>query len=68
MHRGTMMVLVCLMSVGCNEYKINETTEEQYDAAEAAEPDIVVDPTSLSFGDVLESPSGIINRAVPASY
>ena len=53
MRRTSILVIAGLTAVACNEYEIKETTEQQYDIGESEDPDIVVDPVSISFDDVL---------------
>jgi hypothetical protein len=53
MRTSSLLLLTGLGAIACNEYEIKETTEQQYDIGEDDAPDIVVDPTSLDFGDVL---------------
>jgi hypothetical protein len=69
MRRTSILVIAGLTAVACNEYEIKETTEQQYDIGEDDAPDIVVDPVSISFDDVLAyddggSPPAIETRTV----
>ena len=49
MRRTSILAIVGLTAVACNEYEIKETTENQYDIGESDAPDIVVDPVSGTF-------------------
>ena len=53
MRTTSVLLLIGLSAIACNEYEIKETTEQQYDIGEDNAPDIVVDPTSITFDDVL---------------
>ena len=58
MRTSSMLLLIGLGAVACNEYEIKEQTEQQYDIGEDDAPDIVVDPVSITFDDVLAYEEG----------
>ena len=53
MRRSSLLLILGISAIACNEYEIKETTDVQTDIGEDDVPDIVVDPVSLSFDDVL---------------
>lgn len=48
-----LLAITSITALACNEYEIKEQTEVQTDVGDQDDPDIAVDPVSLSFGDVL---------------